>query len=72
MKFVDDWVLILKRAWSIKFIILSGVFTGAEVALPLFADAMPRHIFAVLSIFCALAAIWARITVQRGMHHGDK
>lgn len=67
----DDWGLILRRAWSIRLIILSGTLTGLEVALPLFSDAVPRGIFAGLSALTSIAALGARVVVQKGMSGGD-
>lgn len=72
MKLTSDWLTILKRAWSIRLIILSGALTGLEVALPLFGDAMPRGVFAALSALASIAALWARLTAQKGITHDDK
>lgn len=67
MKLTDDWRQILKRAWSIRFIVLAGALTGLEVALPLFGDAMPRGVFAGLSVVASIVALGARVTAQRGL-----
>lgn len=74
MKFslTEDWRLILRRAWSIRLIILSGTLTGVEVALPLFSDAVPRGIFAGLSALTSIAALGARLTVQKGLGDAPK
>lgn len=69
MKLIDDWKAILKHAWSIRLIILTGTLTGLEVALPLFMDAFPRGVFAGLSAFTSILALWARLTAQKGMTH---
>lgn len=61
----DDWRRILRKAWSIRFIILAGLLSGAEVILPFFADAIPRGIFAVLSFAAVSAAFIARIVAQK-------
>lgn len=63
----DDWRIILKRAWSIRLIILSGTLTGLEVALPLFSDAVPRGVFAGLSALTSIAALGARVVTQKKM-----
>lgn len=65
MHLIDDWKLVLKRAWSIRFIILAGALTGLEVALPLFGDSMPRGVFAGLSVVASIAALGARVTAQK-------
>ena len=67
MKLYDNWREILRRSWSIRFIILAGVLSGLEVILPFYADAMPRHIFATLSFACVCGAFVARLVAQRGI-----
>ena len=60
----ENWRLILKRAWSIRMMLLAGLLSGAEVVVPLFADSMPRGLFAVLSFASAAGALVARIVAQ--------
>jgi len=62
---LPDWKQVLKRAWSIRLIILAGTLTGLEVALPLFSDAVPRGMFAALSALASIAALWARLVAQK-------
>lgn len=38
--------------------------TGAEVVVPLFADSVPRNLFALLSFITVVAAMVARIVAQ--------
>lgn len=63
----DNWKDILKKAWSIRFIILAGILSGCEVILPLFSEAIPRHLFAVLSFFAVAAAFVSRIVAQKDL-----
>jgi hypothetical protein len=65
MKLVDDWQSVLKKAWSVKLIVLAALFSGAEVVLPYFADAFPHDLFAALSGLTASAALVARICAQK-------
>jgi hypothetical protein len=67
MKFnlIDDWQWVLKEAWSIRLTLLSGLFGGLEVILPLFVDSMPRGVFATLSVLTAIASGAARVIAQR-------
>lgn len=65
MQLIDDWRFVLRRAWSIRLIILAGTLTGLEVALPLFSDAVPRGVFAALSALASIAALWARLVAQK-------
>lgn len=61
----DDWLLILKKAWSIRLMILAGLLSGIEVALPFFIDDFPRGIAAGISLVITFAALVARIIVQK-------
>lgn len=67
MKLAHDWKAILVRAWSIRWIVAGALFSGLEIALPLFHDAFPldRGVFAALSFVCTAAAFVARIVAQR-------
>jgi hypothetical protein len=67
MKLDRQWALIVKRAWSIKFIILAGLLTAVEVILPLFQDNIPKHIFAVLTLAAVAGAFISRIVVQKDL-----
>jgi hypothetical protein len=71
MTLLHDWKHIVKRAWSIRLILASGLLSGVELVLPYFSDAIPRGVFACLSIVVAMAATYARIVVQKGMHDGS-
>lgn len=64
MKLKSNWTEVLKKAWSIRLGVLAGLFSGAEVILPLFMGTMPRHIFAVLSFVAVMGAVIARLIAQ--------
>lgn len=64
MKIKSNWKNVLKKAWSIRLGALAAVLSGAEVIIPLFADAMPRGVFAVLSFVSVVAAMIARLVAQ--------
>ena len=63
----SDWKQILRKAWSVRLIILAGLFSALEVVVPLFDDAFPRNAFAVLSGITTAAALIARVMMQRNM-----
>lgn len=65
MKLKSDWKQVLRKAWSVRLIILAGIFTGAEMVVPLFSDALPRNTFAVLSGITTAAALIARVIMQK-------
>ncbi len=66
MRLRDDWRLILRRAWSVRLMVLAGVLSAAEMLLPMVADEMPRGTFAALSALTITGAMIARVVAQRG------
>ena len=62
-----DWRSILRRAWSIRLMVLAGVLTACEAILPLYADAMPRGTFAIASGIVIVTALVARLLAQKGI-----
>ncbi|CCV12916.1 conserved hypothetical protein [Mesorhizobium sp. STM 4661] len=68
----SDWLKILQRAWSVRLMIVAIFLSGLEVALPFFEDLLPvpRGVFGALSGFVTIAALWARITVQKNLPGG--
>lgn len=61
---ITDWRVILRKAWSVRLMVLSGLFTVAEVLLPLYSDAFPRHIFASLSVAAVVGGMVMRFVSQ--------
>lgn len=70
----QDWKRIIKRAWSVRLMVLAAILSGAEVVFG-FVDAsvlgMPRGVFAALAGVVSLAAFPARILAQRSMTDDD-
>ena len=60
-----DWKNILKRAWSIRWMVLAALFSAAEVIAPLFSDVVPRSVFTVLSGLAVGGGVVARVMVQK-------
>jgi len=67
MRLYDNWREIMRRSWSLRFIVLAGLLSGCEIVLPLFADQIPRNLFAVLSFAAVSAAFVARLVAQKGI-----
>ena len=67
MYLLDHWTTILKRAWSMRLVILAGLLSGIEVILPLFTDVFPRGVFSGLSVVAATSAAVARVVAQPKM-----
>lgn len=64
-----NWKTILRRAWSVRLILLAGLLSGLEVALPLVRDVieMPAGIFAALSLLTVSGAFIARLIAQKDL-----
>jgi len=60
----DNWRHLLRKSWAVRWIALAGLLSGVEVVLPLFSDAMPRNVFALLSLVATISAVVARLMVQ--------
>ena len=60
-----DFKKILKRAWSVRFLFLAGIFSTAEVVLPMFSEEIPRGIFVALTGLAITGSLVARITTQK-------
>ncbi len=60
--FDDNWLLILKRAWSMRLAILSAISAAISAVLPLFDQSGSE--FAILSTVLAVCAALSRIVVQ--------
>lgn len=65
VRLYDNWKEIIRKAWSIRFIVMAGILSGCEVILPLFHEDIPKNLFASLSLFFVTAAFIARIVAQR-------
>lgn len=65
MKFNHNWRQIVRKAWSIRLMVLAGLLSAAEVVLPLFMHELPRNVFAILSVIAVTGAFVARIVAQK-------
>lgn len=67
MKLLDDWKMVLRRAWSVRLILLAGLLSGIEVALPLLDSvvSLPRGLFAGLSAIMTAGAFVARLLARK-------
>ena len=69
MILVPNWKTIVRKAWGVRLIILAGLLSGVEAAMPFIDDQMPRGVFAVASLLVTGAAFVARILAQKGIRH---
>lgn len=67
MKLAADWKLILKKAWSIRLMVLASLLSGAEIILPQFTDVVPPNLFALMSFVVVGGAFAARLLAQKGL-----
>lgn len=72
MNLINDWRRTLRYAWSLRLVMLAAALSAAEVVLPLFVDAMPRGIFAGLSMAAAIGGAVARVVAQPKMERRSK
>lgn len=74
MRLVENWRAVIRRAWSVRFIIGAALLSALEVALP-FIDQIviiPRGVFAALSAFTTAGAFVARLVAQEIPANADK
>ena len=70
MKLSADWKKIVKKAWSVRLLVIAGLLSGVEIILPLLVDSFPKGVFAALSFVFTAAAFIARIVAQNGFEDG--
>ena len=64
---LPDWRDILRRAWSIRLMLLAGLLSGCEAILPLFSDSIPvpRWASSLIVLAVIAAAFVTRLLAQR-------
>jgi len=69
MKLVHNWSAVLRRAYSVRLMIVAAIMSGLEVVLPLIGDRLPipTGVFAALSFIVVAAAFVARLIAQQGV-----
>jgi hypothetical protein len=70
LQLIDDWHRVLKRAWSVRLIVLAMVLSGIEAGFSVMQalqipPPMPAGIFAVLAGLVSAAALGARFIAQK-------
>ena len=63
----ENWQTLVRKAWSIRFMVMAFVLTMAEVILPFFSDAVPPRVFAVMSGIAVAGAFISRLIAQKDM-----
>ncbi|MCS0497847.1 hypothetical protein NVS89_22405 [Ancylobacter sp. MQZ15Z-1] len=71
MRLVNDWRAVLTRAWSVRLLVLAGLLSGLEAALPYLGELpIPAGLLATLTTFVVAGAFVARLLAQKSM--GDR
>jgi len=65
LRLYANWRQILRRSWSLRFIVIAGILSGCEVALPFVGDRFDAGTFAGLSAAFTCAAFIARLVAQK-------
>lgn len=73
MRLIANWQGVLQRAWSIKFMLAAGLFTGLEFILPYIKDFFPldHGVFAALAFFATAGGLVSRLIAQRTTREGS-
>lgn len=68
-KLVPNAGRVLRRAWSIRLIVVAGVLSGCEIALPIIDQVVtiPRGVFAALSGLVTCGALISRLVAQENL-----
>lgn len=75
MKLLPNWRDVLRKAWSIKFMVLAAIMSGVEVVMSILqpSNTLPPGVFAALAGVVTSAALVARLLAQNEAEkHDDK
>jgi hypothetical protein len=66
VQLIDDWKLIIQKAWSVKFNIAAALLGGVEVAVQFIQPAgVPAGLFAGIAALISMLAVGARVMAQQ-------
>ena len=74
MTLAHNWKDILRRAWSVRLMLIAALLSGIEVSFQLWGGGsiIPPGVFAALSGLFTAAAFVARLIAQKGITDADK
>lgn len=71
MTLLEDWKLIAKKAWSVRFMALAMMLNGCEAVLPIVNEGAGSFLsplqLAMLNFAIVAAALWSRMVTQQGV-----
>jgi hypothetical protein len=71
MRLIDDWEMVLTKAWSVKFNIAAALFGAGEIVVQVWQPASIRPgVFAGIAAFVSIAATAARVMAQKELSDG--
>lgn len=71
MRLLWNWKQVLKKAWSIRFALISAVLSAMEFVIPYVSPAEPNGLFALAAGAVSLASALARIIAQPSLWRSD-
>lgn len=73
MTLLPNWRDVLRNAWSIKFMLLAALMSGAEVVMSILqpSNTLPPGVFAALAGVVTSIALVARLMAQSEADHGN-
>ena len=63
-----NWRRFLRKAWSVRLMIVAAVFSGCNAVLPYAGDFMSRGMFAAVSFVIVSGALLSQFIVQKDLH----
>lgn len=71
MTLLEDWKLIAKKAWSVRFMAVAIILNGCEAVLPLLNSGTGSFLspiqLAMLNFIIVAAAFGSRLVTQQGV-----
>lgn len=67
MKLVPEWRHIIKRAWSIRLMLIAALLDGFNACWFAFGDTVPHGYFLAVGMLASMAAVVARVVHQPRM-----
>jgi hypothetical protein len=67
MKVLKEWKLLVRKAWSLRFMAIAAVLSGLEAIAPFAAPWLGQRTFALIMFGVVAAAFVARLLVQKGV-----
>ncbi len=70
---IKNYRQVIRRAWSIRLIVVAGILSGCEVALPIIDQfiSIPRGTFAALTGLVTCGALISRLIAQENLKGSD-